>query len=161
MSRSQLAIGHAGRHAAQHDGVLRVGAVCLDLLGRPAGEKRRGGTDEGITVEDGWGRRERRKLAAGALSGGCVERKGTPLHAPSTICNVRAHTRNTKQSQPGASPRAHSIYIASGTPHNPSTPGLDRVTGHDDRGRDTEDLNRRLHWEFDMAVVLLVNLSAN
>ena len=58
---------------------------------------------------------------------------------PSTLPLLSAafvRTHSTKQSQSGTSPRTHSIYIASGTPHNPSTQGLDRVTGHDDRGRD-------------------------
>ena len=60
---------------------------------------------------------------------------------PSTLPLLSAsivRTHSAEQPQPGASPRAQPIYIASGTPHNPSTPGLNRVTGHDGRGRDNE-----------------------
>ena len=53
-----------------------------------------------------------------------------PLSA-SIVC-----THSAEQSQPRASPRAQPIYIASGKPHNPSTLGLDRVTGHDGWGHD-------------------------
>ena len=83
-----------------------------------------------------WERRGRRESQRRVY---CQEVAWRGKEHPSTLpllsaACVRAHS--SRQSQSGASPQTRSIYIASGTPHNPSVPGLDRVMGHDYRGRD-------------------------
>ena len=97
----------------------------------------------GYVIWGGGDTGEREKPEARVSSRGCVERKGTPLHTPSTICLDRAHTQRRAVTAPGLAPGVQPIYIASGTPHNPSTPGLDRVTGHNGRGRDSGELANR------------------
>ena len=88
------------------------------------------GSDYGIDSDDGnvnrHGKTSRRTGRAGGHG-----------RYPRAMNVILGYTHSAKQSQSGANPRTHSIYISSGTPHNPSAPGLDRVMGHDDRGRDT------------------------
>ena len=106
-----------------------IGSVgwCGDPAARSGITGRRGG-DAGRGRE----RESRRRVYCQEVAWRGKEHPSTLL--PLSAAFVRTHS--TKQSQSGASPRIHPIYIASGTPHNPSTPGLSRVTGHDDRDRD-------------------------
>jgi len=46
MGRTELAIGHAGAHAAQHDMIAVIGDVGLHLLERAAGQEGRCAADE-------------------------------------------------------------------------------------------------------------------
>ena len=127
--------------------VVRRHGGTVGFVGWCGGAAARSGLSDGAAAwrhgqryhwEEGWERRGGGERAGG----GCIvrrlrgEERNTPPRSLYYLQRACTHTHSTKQSQPGASPRAHSIYIASGTPYNPSAPGLDRVMGHDDRGRD-------------------------
>ena len=59
--RAELAVGHARALAAEHDVVLAVGDVGLDLLERAAGQERRGGARRTGSARRWPGRRRRRR----------------------------------------------------------------------------------------------------
>ena len=115
-------------------GLVFGGVACGGTIGCISGTAL-SGTIGYVTGRDGdaGGRRSQRRVY-------CREVAWRGKERPSTLSLLSAsivRTHSAEQSQPGASPRAQPIYIASGTPHNPSTPGLNPVTGRDGRGRDS------------------------
>ena len=152
--RHERVFGGAARGGTNGSSVVRHAAARTGLWwcgtrrhGRVFDGAARGGTNGSVSgavlsgtigyVTGGGGDAGERKAR-----GGCIverlrrEKRNTPPRSLYYLPRSCAHTAQSSHS-PGASPRVQPIYIASGTPHNPSTPGLDRVTGHDGRGRDS------------------------
>ena len=88
--RDQVSVCGARRHERAIGGAALGGTIGY------VGGAALGGTIGWVTGREEMGTQEGEKPKAGVLSRGCVERKGTPLHAPSTICLDRAHTHSVE-----------------------------------------------------------------